>query len=157
MRRHEREGATCVLQAVGGRLLAAFAVCDPLKPEAPAVVAAIQWVGWVGRLAGLRGSPIGPCTGLQQPLDTCTRPLACRRQGVRCHLVTGDCWATARAIAARLGISDVSAEVGWQGTRCLGCGGLWGYVLVLRGCCAAASPHTPRRQALCPPCYPVTY
>ena len=45
MRRREREGATCVLMAAGGRLLAAFAVCDPLKPEAPAVVTALRWAG----------------------------------------------------------------------------------------------------------------
>ena len=37
---------------------------------------------------------------------------ALRRLGLRCHLVTGDGWVTARAISARLGIVDVSAEVG---------------------------------------------
>ena len=72
----DAEGATCVLAAVGPRLVAAFAVTDPLKPEAPAVVAALQ------------------------------------RLGLRCHMVTGDGWVTARAISARLGIVDVSAEVG---------------------------------------------
>ncbi|KAI7843072.1 hypothetical protein COHA_003243 [Chlorella ohadii] len=36
---------------------------------------------------------------------------ALRRKGLRCHMVTGDNWTTARAIAAKLGITDVSAEV----------------------------------------------
>jgi Cu+-exporting ATPase len=31
--------------------------------------------------------------------------------GLACHLVTGDGWTTARAVAARVGIADVSAEV----------------------------------------------
>ncbi|KAL4449504.1 hypothetical protein ABPG77_007148 [Micractinium sp. CCAP 211/92] len=79
MRRWELEGATCVLMAVGAawapRLLAAFAITDPLKPEAPAVVAAL------------------------------------RARRLSCHMVTGDGWTTARAIAAQLGITDVHAEV----------------------------------------------
>ncbi|KAL4443875.1 hypothetical protein ABPG75_011612 [Micractinium tetrahymenae] len=79
MRCWEQEGATCVLMAAGAawapRLLAAFAITDPLKPEAPAVVAAL------------------------------------RQRKLTCHMVTGDGWTTARAIAAKLGITDVHAEV----------------------------------------------
>jgi Cu+-exporting ATPase len=80
MRRYEQEGATCVLVALAAAsaplcLVAALAIADPLKPEAPAVVAAL------------------------------------RRKGLRCHMVTGDNWTTARAIAAKLGITEVSAEV----------------------------------------------
>lgn len=33
-----------MLMAVGARLVAAFAITDPLKPEAPAVIAALRWV-----------------------------------------------------------------------------------------------------------------
>ena len=83
MRAHEREGATCVLAAVGPCLVAAFAITDPLKPEAASVVAAL------------------------------------RRLGLRCHMVTGDGWVTARAISAKLGIVDVSAEVGPAGVWAL--------------------------------------
>ncbi|KAL4856926.1 putative copper-transporting ATPase 5 [Chlorella vulgaris] len=75
MRGYEREGATCVLLAVEACLVACFAISDPLKLEAPAVIAAL------------------------------------RQMGLACHMVTGDNWTTARAIAARLGIIDVSAEV----------------------------------------------
>ncbi|KAL4853273.1 Copper-transporting ATPase HMA5 [Chlorella vulgaris] len=75
MRGYEREGATCVLMAVEACLVARFAISDPLKPEAPAVIAAL------------------------------------RQMGLACHMVTGDNWTTARTIAARLGIIDVSAEV----------------------------------------------
>ena len=38
----EELGHTCVLVAVCGVAVAAMAVSDPLKPEAPAVVAALQ-------------------------------------------------------------------------------------------------------------------
>lgn len=45
-------------------------------------------------------------------------PLLGRRaRGLSCHLVTGDNWTTARAIAAKLGILDVSAEVGGRAGR----------------------------------------
>ena len=36
---------------------------------------------------------------------------ALQARGLHCHMLTGDCWATARAVAARLGIRHVSAEV----------------------------------------------
>lgn len=142
MRGYEREGATCVLVAVAAagtplRLAAAFAIADPLKPEAPAVIAALRWAcGQRGLYSADRMASPDGIGALQQaslcpPADAdCTqahrRSLACssapparlfllRRKGLRCHMVTGDNWTTARAIAARLGIADVSAEVGWGG------------------------------------------
>ncbi|GAB4822580.1 hypothetical protein N2152v2_009626 [Parachlorella kessleri] len=45
MREWERQGTTCVLMAVESTLLAVFAITDPLKPEAPAVVAALHRMG----------------------------------------------------------------------------------------------------------------
>ena len=42
MREAEGGGATCVLLAAGQRLAAAFAVADPVRPEAAGVVAALH-------------------------------------------------------------------------------------------------------------------
>lgn len=65
MRRWELEGATCVLMAAGPawapRLLAAFAITDPLKPEAPAVVAALRWASF---LVAIRADPHAVATPL---------------------------------------------------------------------------------------------
>jgi Cu+-exporting ATPase len=38
----EVQGHTCVLVAVGGRLVALLSIADPLKPEAASVVAALR-------------------------------------------------------------------------------------------------------------------
>ncbi|KFM25042.1 putative copper-transporting ATPase HMA5 [Auxenochlorella protothecoides] len=73
-RAREAGGATCVLAALAGVHAAAFALADPLKPEARAVVAAL------------------------------------RAAGLRCHVVTGDSWATARATARAIGIDAVQAQ-----------------------------------------------
>ena len=62
---------TCVLVAVGGTLVGALAVADPIKPESGGVIAALH------------------------------------QMRIECHLVTGDNWGTANAIAAELGITQV--------------------------------------------------
>eukprot|EP00227_Mantoniella_beaufortii_P003136 CAMPEP_0197613582 /NCGR_PEP_ID=MMETSP1326-20131121/59090_1 /TAXON_ID=1155430 /ORGANISM="Genus nov. species nov., Strain RCC2288" /LENGTH=1012 /DNA_ID=CAMNT_0043182445 /DNA_START=186 /DNA_END=3224 /DNA_ORIENTATION=+ len=71
----QRAARTGVLVAVNGEIVGAFAITDPIRPEAAGVVAALS------------------------------------RMGVQCHLVTGDNWQTARAIAADCGIISVHAEV----------------------------------------------
>lgn len=75
MREWEGQGMTCVLVALNGLATAAFAIADPLKPEARRVIAALKALG------------------------------------VECHMLTGDNWATARTIAAQVGITSVMAEV----------------------------------------------
>lgn len=75
MREWEEQGSTCVLVSVNEQVVGAFAIADPLKPEAPGVVKALT------------------------------------RMGLQCHMVTGDNWRTARAIAAKVGITHVKAEV----------------------------------------------
>lgn len=113
MRRWELEGATCVLMAAGAawapRLLAAFAITDPLKPEAPAVVAALRWTLRVGSgwrpAAVTAGKPRGfpaPSRAFftrfapQHPPDDCPRscsrnPCPCRsEQGPQAELPHGD-------------------------------------------------------------------
>ena len=65
---------TCVLVAVGGELVGALAVADPIKPESGGVIAALH------------------------------------QMHIECHLVTGDNWGTANAIAAELGISQVKPQ-----------------------------------------------
>lgn len=42
MREHEMNAATVVLLAAGNTLLAAFAIQDPIKPEAAAVIRALR-------------------------------------------------------------------------------------------------------------------
>lgn len=71
----QEQGMSCVLLALDGCLVAAFAITDPIKPEAHGVIAALQ------------------------------------SRGVKCHMLTGDNWATARSIARQLGIPNVIAEV----------------------------------------------
>lgn len=77
LRIREEGGHTIVLLALGQVPVAALAVCDPLKPEAAAVVAALA------------------------------------ARGLAVHLLTGDNWRTARAVASTLGIprAHVAAEV----------------------------------------------
>lgn len=75
MREWEVQGMTCVAMAIDGVPVAAFAISDPVKPEAAGVIAALQ------------------------------------KHGLQCHMLTGDNRATARTIAAQLGIAHVSAEV----------------------------------------------
>ena len=70
----QAECCTCVMVAVSGRIAAALAIADPLKPEARGVVAALA------------------------------------RRGLAVHLVTGDNWRTARAVASQLAIINVTAE-----------------------------------------------
>jgi Cu+-exporting ATPase len=69
------EGATAIFAAVDGKLAGVFAIADPVKPSAPAMVAEL------------------------------------RRQGVRLVMITGDNRTTALAVARRLGVDDVEAEV----------------------------------------------
>lgn len=45
MREQEGQGATCILLAVGMSVVGAFAVKDPLKPEAVGVVSALRNMG----------------------------------------------------------------------------------------------------------------
>lgn len=75
MREWEAQGMTCVIMALDGHAVAAFAIADSIKPEAPGVIAALK------------------------------------ARGLQCHMITGDNWATARTIAAQLGIPNVMAEV----------------------------------------------
>eukprot|EP00887_Chlorella_sp_A99_P000377 scaffold13.g377.t1 len=83
VREWESLGSTCIFVAIEGRVAAALAVSDPIRPEAPAVVAAL------------------------------------RQRGYAVVLLTGDNWQRqgggeregARAVAARLGILQVQAEV----------------------------------------------
>ena len=69
------EGRTPLYAARDGRLVAALAVADPVKPGTPAALARL------------------------------------REMGMRLVMVTGDNRATAEAIAARLGLDEVRAEV----------------------------------------------
>lgn len=71
----QQQGMSCVLLALDGCLVAAFAITDPVKPEARGVIAALQ------------------------------------ARGIKCHMLTGDNWATARSIARHVGIPNVIAEV----------------------------------------------
>ena len=75
MTQSEEQAMTCVLLAANGVLAGAFAISDPVKPEASVVVRELH------------------------------------RMGILCHMVTGDNWRTARAIANQLGIVHVMAEV----------------------------------------------
>ena len=45
MRLHERRGATVVLMAAANSIAAAFAIQDPIKPEASSVIAALKSLG----------------------------------------------------------------------------------------------------------------
>ncbi|XP_078154453.1 copper-transporting ATPase HMA4-like isoform X2 [Carex rostrata] len=71
----EQLARTCVLVAIDGEICGAFAVSDPLKPEAGRVVSYLE------------------------------------QMGISCIMVTGDNWATARAIAREVGIGTVFAEI----------------------------------------------
>ena len=45
VRLHEMQGATVVIMALAGEVVAAFAIKDPIKPEASAVVKALKKAG----------------------------------------------------------------------------------------------------------------
>ena len=60
MRRHEHQGATCVLAAVDGRLAAALAISDSPKPEAPATIAALRWGGRGWEIMNLTVAALSP-------------------------------------------------------------------------------------------------
>ncbi|XP_042476754.1 copper-transporting ATPase HMA4-like [Macadamia integrifolia] len=70
----EQLARTCVLVAIDGKVAGAFAVTDPVKPEAERVVSFLQ------------------------------------SMNISSIMVTGDNWATARAIAKEIGIDNVFAE-----------------------------------------------
>ncbi|XP_052201746.1 copper-transporting ATPase HMA4-like isoform X2 [Diospyros lotus] len=70
----EQLARTCVLVSVDGRVAGAFAVTDPVKPEAERSISFLQ------------------------------------SMGISSIMVTGDNWATARAIARQVGIQMVYAE-----------------------------------------------
>lgn len=140
MRERESGGATCVLLALGPSVVAAFAITDPLKPEAVGVVAALRASGLqvTSQPQGVQNVPVlvvyrvvysaRPLACIMQSwhgllvslrdLTPCVRLLEMRlatgltRLVVRqCHMVTGDNWTTARVIADRVGILNVMAEV----------------------------------------------
>ncbi|XP_009624984.1 copper-transporting ATPase HMA4 [Nicotiana tabacum] len=71
---HEQLARTCVLVAVDGKIAGAFAVTDPVKPDAARVVSFLK------------------------------------SMDITSVMVTGDNWATARAIASEVGIQMVFAE-----------------------------------------------
>ncbi|KAJ1703455.1 hypothetical protein LUZ63_003234 [Rhynchospora breviuscula] len=71
----EQLARTCVLVAIDGKICGAFAISDPLKPEAGLVVSFLK------------------------------------EMGILSIMVTGDNWATARAIAREVGIEMVFAEI----------------------------------------------
>ncbi|KAJ8563705.1 hypothetical protein K7X08_032157 [Anisodus acutangulus] len=71
---HEHLARTCVLVAVGEKIAGAFAVTDPVKPDAARVVSFLH------------------------------------SMDITSVMVTGDNWATARAIASEVGIQMVFAE-----------------------------------------------
>jgi Cu+-exporting ATPase len=73
--RMRASGATVIFAGVDGRLAAALAIADPVKPTTPAALAALA------------------------------------REGVRVVMATGDNPVTAEAVARRLGIADVEAEI----------------------------------------------
>ena len=62
MRGAEGGGATCVLLAAGQRLAAAFAVADPVRPEAAGVVGALHARGVAVHL--VTGMPANSICGL---------------------------------------------------------------------------------------------
>ena len=70
----EQLARTCVLVSIDGRVAGAFAVTDPVKPEAERSISFLQ------------------------------------SMGISSIMVTGDNWATARAIARQVGIQMVYAE-----------------------------------------------
>ncbi|XP_047317881.1 copper-transporting ATPase HMA4-like [Impatiens glandulifera] len=71
---NEQLARTCVLVAIDARIAGAYAVSDPVKPEALRVIHFLQ------------------------------------SMGIETVMVTGDNWATAKAIALQVGISKVIAE-----------------------------------------------
>lgn len=71
---NEQLSRTCVLVAIEGNIAGAFAVSDPVKPEAERVVSYLH------------------------------------SMGITTIMVTGDNWATARAISKEVGIQKVFAE-----------------------------------------------
>ena len=133
MQQREATGCTVVLLAMGSLWLGAFAVADPLKEDAPAVVAALKARGLqVCALSScaaccmvyaapclLQGKHVSP-QGHIRPRQT-NRGTAAGCIGallswltaelVQVWMVTGDNKTTAHIIAAKLGITNVMAEV----------------------------------------------
>ena len=97
MREQETGGATVVLLAVGPAVAAAFAIKDPLKPEAAGVIAALHAMG-VKVLSGVH-PPNLLALATHSPYQW------------QSYMVTGDNWMTARIVAEELGIHNVMAEV----------------------------------------------
>ena len=57
MRLHERQGATVILMAAANSIAAAFAIQDPIKPEACSVIAALKSLGIMVSAAPLSPDP----------------------------------------------------------------------------------------------------
>jgi Cu+-exporting ATPase len=70
-----REGATAVFVAIGGRVIGAIGIADPVKASTPEALKQL------------------------------------REAGLRIVMLTGDNWTTAKAVAVRLGIEEVEAEI----------------------------------------------
>ena len=60
MRLHERKGATVVLMAAATSIVAAFAIQDPIKPEACSVIAALNSLGIMVSAAPCHLTPTSP-------------------------------------------------------------------------------------------------
>ena len=93
-------GTLTLLQDLGVETTALQAPADALRREGTAMFVAID-----NRAAGVIGVADPIKAGTPAALD------ALRRQGVRIVMLTGDNRVTAQAVAAKLGIQDVEAEV----------------------------------------------
>ncbi len=96
--------------AVGTRALLAARGIDPAPLDEPAARARAR--GETVMLVALDGKPVG-LLGVADPIKPSTPAAieALRRDGVRIVMLTGDARATAEAVADRLGLDEVVAEV----------------------------------------------
>lgn len=75
VRLHEMQGATVVIMALANEIVAAFAIKDPIKPEAGAVVKALKKAGI--KASSALPSSVRKCNMPQAYLSAC---LVCIKQ-----------------------------------------------------------------------------
>ncbi len=103
----EEEGKTCVLVGMSDQLVGCIGIADTLKPEASLPQCSLPFSVSTHLLTLPRSLPLPP--SIQQQAVEVVRKLKKMKIGV--WMVTGDNRRTAHAIAAKVGITEVFAEV----------------------------------------------